>query len=93
MAEPIRNYWYTALQNCLVVQQEIKEKDHPILQNLTKIELILIEHSDNFSLQFHFQSNEFFTNSVLKKTFILRGRRSSFLILQTARTLSKATPR
>jgi hypothetical protein len=57
----------------MLVAQEIKDKDEPILQNLSKIELILIEHSDNFSLQFHFQPNEFFSNSVLKKTFILRG--------------------
>jgi nucleosome assembly protein 1-like 1 len=42
------------------------------LKHLTKIEYIPVEHSENFSLQFTFSVNDYFTNTALKKTFILK---------------------
>lgn len=44
-----------------------------MLKHLTKIEYLPIENTDNFSLLFYFEINEFFTNYSLKKTFHLKG--------------------
>jgi nucleosome assembly protein 1-like 1 len=70
-AEPIKNYWALALKNCDMIAQDIQEKDAEILNYLTKVECKTLE-GGNYTLYFHFADNEFFTNKLLTKSFILK---------------------
>jgi nucleosome assembly protein 1-like 1 len=49
----------------------IFEKDRPILMYLQDIECHLHEQGYGFDLIFKFEKNDYFTNSVLKKTFVM----------------------
>jgi len=70
--EAIAEYWATALKNCDMISQDIQEKDAAILKHLTKVECKILEDGNSYSLFFHFSENEFFTNNLLTKTFVLK---------------------
>lgn len=68
----IPKFWFTALQNYDVIAELIQEHDVPILEHLEDITLELKEEPNTgFKLHFHFSANEFFTNKVLTKEYIL----------------------
>jgi len=56
-----------------MVAPEIKEKDEEILKHLTNI-VYIPDESDSlkFELVFTFSENEFFTNTTLTKSFVMR---------------------
>jgi len=70
-SEPIKNYWATALKNCDMIAQDITEKDAEILNFLTKVECKSLDNG-NYTLYFHFADNEFFTNKLLTKNFVMK---------------------
>lgn len=51
-----------------MIASEIKEKDEAALKTLTKIEYTKEEGTENMTFIFHFKENEFFSNTILKKT-------------------------
>jgi len=64
----IPEFWYKCLENCQDIM--INEKDKNILKKLKLIKCTP-EENGNFSLEFFFEPNDYFTNEVLKREFIL----------------------
>ena len=55
------------------IEEEIHEKDEEILKNLTNVQIQREDNSENFTLLFTFEANEFFTNTQLTKKVICRA--------------------
>jgi len=56
-----------------ILAHEIKEKDDPVFNHLTKVEYKKLENNLDFSIRFHFdKNNPFFKNILLEKTFIMQ---------------------
>lgn len=69
----IPDFWLTVLKYVPKVEVLVKEYDEPILKHLTDIKVG--SESDptmSFFLEFHFSSNEYFTNDVLKKEYMMK---------------------
>lgn len=79
----IPEFWLTALRNHVGISDLITERDAEALKHLTDIRVSYIpEDGDTtgtessslgFKLAFHFTENEFFTNTVLTKTYVYRN--------------------
>jgi len=67
------DFWLVALKNCNL-SEEIYEQDEPVLKALTDIRLSYVpeEQGVGFTIDFHFKENEFFSNAVLSKTYIMQ---------------------
>jgi nucleosome assembly protein 1-like 1 len=64
----IPEFWYKCLENCQDIM--INDKDKNILKKLKLIKCTP-EENGNFALEFFFEPNDYFTNEVLKREFIL----------------------
>ena len=64
----IPNFWYKCIENCQDIM--LNDKDKPVLKCLKEIKCISKENG-NFTLEFHFEPNDYFKNIVLKREFIL----------------------
>ena len=64
----IPEFWYKCLENCQDIM--INDKDKNILKKLKLIKCTP-EENGNFTLEFFFEPNDYFTNEVLKREFIL----------------------
>ncbi|KAG8907781.1 hypothetical protein FRB99_002280 [Tulasnella sp. 403] len=63
-------FWLTALKNHPDISQLITTRDEAALVHLTNIELeYLAASSPGYKLTFHFMPNDFFTNTILTKTY------------------------
>ncbi|KAJ3390671.1 hypothetical protein HDU92_000339 [Lobulomyces angularis] len=67
----IPEFWSTCLKNSPEFQELITEKDEEALKFLTDIRYSYLKEGMGFKLEFEFSSNDFFTNSVLTKTYYL----------------------
>jgi hypothetical protein len=66
--EGIPDYWKKVLKNCNYFT--INEKDEPILEFLKDVRLKTVEGKKlDFTMEFEFRPNEYFTNILLTKTF------------------------
>jgi len=78
-ADGIPEFWLTAMKNVETINEMIQPHDEPILAHLTDMKLILSGRNENgeeasdeelgFALEFHFSQNDYFTNSVLTKSY------------------------
>lgn len=66
----IPDYWLTCLKNSSQFGEIINTKDEKILKHLTDITLDYKENG-NFTLFFHFSSNEYFSHTALTREFIM----------------------
>jgi nucleosome assembly protein 1-like 1 len=69
---PIPDFWLTIIKNHLEVGTMVGPQDSAILKHLVDVRLSYLSEekpSPDFKLEFVFESNDFFTNSVLTKTF------------------------
>ena len=64
----IPEFWYKCLENCQDIM--INDKDKNILKKLKLIKCTP-EENGNFTLEFFFEPNDYFTNEVLKREFIV----------------------
>ena len=54
--------------------EEIKPKEEGLLKHLIKIENGVVPNTEHdFVLKFYFSPNEYFTNEVLTKTFVMKS--------------------
>ncbi|CAN1286566.1 Nucleosome assembly protein 1;2 [Linum perenne] len=65
----VRDFWLIAMKNNEVLAEEITERDEAALKFLRDIKHIRIEEPVGFKLEFYFDSNPYFKNSVLTKTY------------------------
>jgi nucleosome assembly protein 1-like 1 len=69
----IPEFWLGVMRNCACIAGNITEKDEVILHSLTNITTETLPEGENigFKLEFHFAENEFFSNKVLTKTYLM----------------------
>ncbi|XP_069620670.1 nucleosome assembly protein 1-like 1 isoform X4 [Ranitomeya imitator] len=71
----IPEFWLTVFKNVDLLSDMVQEHDEPILKHLKDIK---VKFSDvgqpmSFTLEFHYEPNEFFANEVLTKTYKMRS--------------------
>ncbi|EPQ52311.1 NAP-domain-containing protein [Gloeophyllum trabeum ATCC 11539] len=72
-------FWLRVLKGHPDIEKMIQEKDEPALQHLTDITVSYpTTPSPSFSIHFRFSPNEFFSNSVLSKTYVYKDEISFF---------------
>ena len=68
----IPNFWYRTLVNHPQISSIITEEDEEILKHLTEIEVVELEDAkQGFRVNFHFEPNAFFENTVLSRDIVL----------------------
>lgn len=77
-AKGIPSFWLTAMNNVDTIQDMIQEHDQDILKHLTDIQLSFTsklngDENMGFILQFIFAPNEYFTNTTLTKTYVMKS--------------------
>ncbi|XP_009606365.1 nucleosome assembly protein 1;3 [Nicotiana tomentosiformis] len=65
----VPDFWITAMKNNEVLAEEITERDEGALKFLKDIKWSRIENPKGFKLEFFFETNPYFTNTVLTKTY------------------------
>lgn len=69
----IPNFWLTVFKNEGTLFDMIEPHDEPILAHLQDVKLVInTSEKEGFSLEFHFEPNEFFTDTVLTKSYTMR---------------------
>ncbi|XP_053995976.1 nucleosome assembly protein 1-like 1 isoform X1 [Hylaeus anthracinus] len=69
----IPEFWLTIFKNVGPLADMVQEHDEPILKHLYDIKVKFLEANPmGFVLEFHFEPNEYFTNSVLTKEYIMK---------------------
>ena len=69
----IKDFWLTALTNHPDLQQMITNPDAAALRHLVDLRLRLPAEGFGFTLEFEFEPNDFFTNSLLTKEYVLEN--------------------
>ncbi|MQL77927.1 hypothetical protein Taro_010347 [Colocasia esculenta] len=65
----VPDFWLTALKTNEVLSEEIQERDEGALKYLKDIKWCRIDNPKGFKLEFFFDSNPYFKNTVLTKTY------------------------
>lgn len=65
----VPDFWLTAMKNNEVLAEEISERDEAALKYLKDIKWFRVEDPKGFKLEFYFDTNPYFTNTVLTKTY------------------------
>lgn len=69
----IPDFWLTIFKNVETLADMVQEHDEPILKHLYDIKVIFLESNPmGFVLEFHFEPNEYFSNSVLTKEYHMK---------------------
>jgi len=70
----IPEFWLQVLKNSDVVSELIKEQDEDVLKHLIDVRITMQNESEQkgFTIEFEFTPNEYFTNTILTKTYDLR---------------------
>ncbi|GMY34607.1 nucleosome assembly protein 1;4-like [Fagus crenata] len=65
----VPDFWLTAMKTNEVLAEEITERDEEALKHLKDIKWCRIDDPKGFKLEFFFDTNPYFKNSVLTKTY------------------------
>ncbi|KAL8118758.1 nucleosome assembly protein 1;2-like isoform X2 [Apium graveolens] len=65
----VPEFWLTAMKTNEILNEEISERDEEALKYLKDIKWCKVENPKGFKLDFFFDTNPFFKNSVLTKTY------------------------
>ncbi|RCV20672.1 hypothetical protein SEVIR_4G072900v4 [Setaria viridis] len=68
-AKGVPDFWLTAMKTNEILSEEIQERDEAALKYLKDIKWSRIEDPKGFKLEFFFDTNPFFKNSILTKTY------------------------
>lgn len=69
----IPSFWLTIFKNVEMLAEMVQEADEPVLEKLDDVTVTI--HSKpqmGFTINFHFQENDYFTNSVLQKEYEMK---------------------
>uniref|UniRef100_UPI0035902CD3 nucleosome assembly protein 1-like 1 n=1 Tax=Myxine glutinosa TaxID=7769 RepID=UPI0035902CD3 len=71
----IPDFWLTVFKNVDIISDLVQEHDEPILRYLKDVQVKFSDPGQpmSFSLEFHFEQNDFFTNAVLTKEYHMRA--------------------
>jgi len=65
----VPSFWDTAMKTNEVLAEEISERDEEALKYIKDIKWCRLDNPKGFKLEFFFETNPFFSNSVLTKTY------------------------
>ncbi|GJR29727.1 nucleosome assembly protein 1;4-like protein isoform X2 [Tanacetum coccineum] len=68
-AKGVPEFWLSAMKNNEITAEEITERDEEALKYLKDIKWCRMDDPKGFKLEFFFDTNPFFTNSVLTKVY------------------------
>ncbi|VDK86061.1 unnamed protein product [Litomosoides sigmodontis] len=68
----IPKFWLQLLKNVDHISEMIQEHDEPILEHLIDVTCDVHSNPDSYTLTFHFEPNEYFTQTELKKIYTLQ---------------------
>ncbi|XP_017045400.1 nucleosome assembly protein 1-like 1 [Drosophila ficusphila] len=71
-AKGIPDFWLTVFRNTEILSEMVQPHDEPAMRKLTDIS-IKYDTGHSYTLEFHFDKNEYFTNSVLTKQYVLKS--------------------
>ncbi|KAH8309192.1 nucleosome assembly protein 1-like 1-A [Drosophila kikkawai] len=71
-AKGIPGFWLTVFRNTAILSEMVQPHDEPVMRKLTDISIKYVD-GHSYTLEFHFDKNEFFTNSVLTKQYVLKS--------------------
>lgn len=71
----IPDFWLTIFRNVDMINISLQEYDEPILKHLQDVKVKFSEPAKpmSFTLEFHFEPNEYFANEVLTKTYKMKS--------------------
>ncbi|KAI9102040.1 putative nucleosome assembly protein Nap1 [Phlyctochytrium arcticum] len=69
----VPEFWLTCFKNQSILSEAITEKDEEALKHLQDIKVTYLDGNPGFKLDFYFESNPYFTDSVLSKTYFLEN--------------------
>jgi len=71
----IPGFWLTIFKNVPMMEEMIQEHDEKILEKLSDIKVTFTgpQEQMGFTLEFHFDTNKFFSNTVLTKSYKLQS--------------------
>uniref|UniRef100_A0AAZ3RCP7 Nucleosome assembly protein 1-like 1 n=1 Tax=Oncorhynchus tshawytscha TaxID=74940 RepID=A0AAZ3RCP7_ONCTS len=71
----VPEFWLTVFKNVDLLSDMVQEHDEPILKQLQDVKVKFSDPGQpmSFSLEFNFEPNEFFTNTLLTKTYKMRS--------------------
>ncbi|KAH6830756.1 nucleosome assembly protein 1 [Perilla frutescens var. hirtella] len=67
----VPDFWLTAMKTNDILAEEISERDEEALKYLSDIKWCRLDNPKGFKLEFFFDTNPFFKNSVLTKTYYM----------------------
>lgn len=71
-AKGIPEFWLTIFKNVDMLQDMVQEHDEPALKALTDITVTFAEKPMGFTLHFHFDANDYFSDQVLTKEYFMK---------------------
>ena len=70
----VPSFWLTIFKNVDMLAEMVQEHDEAILESLQDIKVKFSEKDPmGFTLDFHFSPNDYFTNTVLTKEYVMRS--------------------
>lgn len=71
----VPDFWLTIFRCTELLSPMIQEPDEPLLKKLTDVKIVYGDESSmSYTLEFYFQENEYFTNTVLTKKYYLKSK-------------------
>lgn len=70
----IPDFWLTIFRNTELLSTMVQATDEAALKSLTDIKIVYVQEPMSYTLEFHFEPNEYFTNTVLTKQYFLKSK-------------------
>ncbi len=71
-SDGIPDFWLTAFKNCDIFADVVKEGDEELLSHLADVKVVYADDNGlDFSIEYYFSENEWFTNKVLTMTYFV----------------------
>lgn len=70
----VPDFWLTIFRNTEMLSSMLQPPDEPALKKLIDIKIIYEQEPMSYTLEFHFEPNEYFTNTVLTKQYFLKSK-------------------
>lgn len=71
-AKGVPEFWLETFRHFELVGDMIQENDEEVLKSLTDVTMELTKDPMSFTLSFHFAPNDYFTNTVLTKKYMMK---------------------
>lgn len=70
----VPDFWLTIFRNTELLSSMLQSGDEPLLKKLTDIKIVYSEDPMSYTLEFHFEPNDYFENTVLTKQYFLKSK-------------------